>query len=137
MQIEKFKEFLRDKGVIPEYIEDSITLIQEFDIFLSKSDETIEKLEIEDLNNFSAFLIQNGRNTYANYISLLHYGYFTRTNNLIIASMELLDGREMITNFSTMILEKYDEEIHKEIFEGIEIPPLGLHPKKRRWRFIS
>ncbi|MHA2095390.1 MAG: hypothetical protein ACW98F_12245 [Candidatus Hodarchaeales archaeon] len=131
MKSEEFKEFLQKKSNNIEYIENSLIFIQEFGEFLSKSGKTIEKTETEDLHNFSNVLIQKGENSYDNYVSLLHYGYFTKTKNLIIASLELLDGREMISNFSTMLRETFGEKIRNEIFEGVEIPPLGLHPKKK------
>ncbi|MHA1995430.1 MAG: hypothetical protein ACW97Z_12880 [Candidatus Hodarchaeales archaeon] len=131
MQIVQFEEYLQNKDIKTDSINNSVRIIEEFDKFLKKSGKTIEKVEYCDLHNFSASLIQNGENTYENYGSLLQYGYFTKNNELIAASMELLDGREMIVNFSKILSEKYGEVVRNDIFEGIEIPPLGLHPKKK------
>ena len=45
--------------------------------------------------------------------------------------METLDGREMFPNLSKQLIEKFGQEFRDEIFTGVELPPLGLHPKKK------
>ncbi len=131
MQIECFKEYLKDKGLDSEKIENSLSILKEFKNFLLKFNKSIKKIKYNDLHNFSAFLIENRINSYENYLSLLRYGYYTNNKELIIASMELLDGSEMIDNFSKMLIEEFGKEVRNEIFEDKEEPPLGLHPKKK------
>ncbi|MFX0087720.1 MAG: hypothetical protein ACFFAU_18865 [Candidatus Hodarchaeota archaeon] len=131
MQIEAFKEYLQDKNLASENIENSIQVLNEFKNFLQKVNKSSEKIKYDDLHKFSAFLIENGKNTFENYLSLLRYGHFTKNKELIIASMELLDGREMIDNFSRRLVEEFSEEVRNEIFDNELVPPLGLHPKKK------
>jgi hypothetical protein len=131
MQIEAFKEYLQDKNLALEKIENSLKILNEFKNFLIEFNKSVEKVKYDDLHNFSAFLIENGTNTFENYLSLLRYGHFTNNKELIIASMELLDGREMIDNFSRRLIEEFSEEVRNEIFENELVPPLGLYPKKK------
>ena len=131
MQIQGFKEYLQDKDLDSKIIENSLSTLKEFKNFLIKLNKSITKIKYDDLHNFSAFLIENGLNSYENYVSLLRYGYFSNNKELIIASMELLDGSEMINNFERMLIEEFGKEVRNEIFEDKEVPPLGLHPKKK------
>lgn len=45
--------------------------------------------------------------------------------------MEVLDGQEVIENFSKRLANEYDQELRDYIFDGIEIPPLGISPKEK------
>ncbi|MFW9780312.1 MAG: hypothetical protein ACFFE8_15835 [Candidatus Heimdallarchaeota archaeon] len=131
MQIEAFKRYLKEKNLDPEKIHNSIALLREFRKHIMNSTEYLDNITYEALHDFSAYLIKSGKNSYENYVSLLRYGYFTGNKDMIIATMELLDGSEMIENFSKRLIEEYGEEVRNEIFKGVEIPPLGLHPKKK------
>ncbi|MHA2233559.1 MAG: hypothetical protein ACXAB4_13840, partial [Candidatus Hodarchaeales archaeon] len=99
--------------------------------FLAKTENSAETATYDDLHSFSAHLIENSNNSYENYVALLRFGYFRKNNPLIIASMELVDGSEMIANFSQRLIEEYGENVRNEIFDNSPVPPLGLHPKKK------
>ncbi|MFX1512172.1 MAG: hypothetical protein ACFFCQ_06270 [Promethearchaeota archaeon] len=131
MELESFKEYLQERKLTTDNINAATKIITEFDDFLSKHEKSVEKATYDDLHNFSAHLIENKKNKYENYLFLLRFGYFKRNKQLIIASMELVDGREMIENFSTRLINEFGEKIRNEIFDGIDVPPLGLHPKKK------
>jgi hypothetical protein len=75
--------------------------------------------------------LQRKENTFDNYVALLRYGLFTEDENLIIPSMEHLDGSEMFPNFSKRLIDEYNEKTRNEIFGDLDVPPLGLHPKER------
>jgi hypothetical protein len=45
--------------------------------------------------------------------------------------MELIDGSEVLDNFSRRLIEEFGQEARNEIYGDIEGPPLGLHPSKR------
>ncbi|MFW9855995.1 MAG: hypothetical protein ACFFFG_13150 [Candidatus Thorarchaeota archaeon] len=131
MRNETFERYLREKNLDQEKIDDSIAIVTEFRKYLMISKEYQDNITYDALHDFSAYLIETGKNSYDNYVSLLRYGYFIDNKELIIASMELLDGSEMIENFSKRLIDEYGVNVRNEIFEGMEVPPLGLHPKKK------
>ncbi len=131
MKADEYKAFLEKRELKSEVIENSLKIVNEFELFLSEKGKTLTNSEIEDLHSFSTILIKEKKNSYENYLALLRYGFFMQEENIIIPSMELLDGSEMFPNFSKRLTEEYGEEIRNEIFGELDVPPLGLHPKKR------
>ncbi|KPK72829.1 hypothetical protein AMJ87_03440 [candidate division WOR_3 bacterium SM23_60] len=85
----------------------------------------------EDFYDYSAQLIKVGKNTADNYISILRYAYFKKLNELIIAGMEVLDGSEVIENFSNRLVSEFNQELRDYIFEGIKLPALGISPDEK------
>jgi hypothetical protein len=131
MELDNFKEFLQERKLDTSQIDIAMNIVKEFGQFLTKSDKSLENIVYEDLHSFSAYLIANKKNSFDNYVSLLRFGYFTKNNQLIIAAMELIDGSEVMTNFSKRLIAEFGEEARNAIFGNIEGPPLGLHPSKR------
>ena len=131
MELDSFVDYLHERELAPDQIKAVIKIINLFADFLPTQHKSIDQIEYEDLHNFSAYLITNSQNTFDNYVALLRFGYFKKNNQLIIATMELLDGREIIPNFSKKLIEEFGEQIRNEIFADMEVPPLGLHPKKK------
>lgn len=132
IDVEGFTQYLSEeikleKGVV----EASIKHIQDFNAFLQKNGKNINTASYADFYDYSAYLISIGQNTIDTYLSVLRYAYFKKANGLYVAALEVLDGREVIENLSTRLIEEFGEEFRNEIFEGIEMPPLGLHPKKK------
>ncbi|MFX1283918.1 MAG: DUF6144 family protein [Promethearchaeota archaeon] len=128
---EYLQEYLQERNIAIDIIPAAINIVSEFDDFLSKSNKSVEDATYNDLHDFSAYLIENKKNSFDNYVNLLRYGYFKKNNQLIIAAMENIDGSEVMVNFSKRLVEEFGEEVRNEIFEDIEVPPLGFHPKKK------
>jgi len=128
---EYLQEYLQERNLDTDIIPAAINIVNEFDDFLSKSGKSVEEATYNDLHDFSAYLIDNKKNSFDNYVNLLRYGYFKKNNQLIIAAMENLDGSEVMVNFSKRLVEEFGEEVRNEIFDDIEVLPLGLHPKKK------
>ncbi|MFX0013271.1 MAG: hypothetical protein ACFFB2_02610 [Promethearchaeota archaeon] len=130
MDLEGFKGYLQERKLDPEKIKNALNIIQEFNNFLPHN-QSIDNATYDDFQGFSVYLIKNDTNSYDNYINILRYGYFTKNNLLIIAAMEVIDGGEVLVNFSNRLIDEFGEDIRNEVFGDIEVPPLGLHPAKK------
>jgi hypothetical protein len=128
MDLDAFKAYLQERKLDVEKITEAVEIIHEFSKFTSKS---IDNATYEDFQEFSAYLIKNNKNTWDNYINILRYGYFTKNNRLIIASMEVIDGGEVMTNFSQRLIAEFGKDFRNEIFGELMVPPLGIHPKRK------
>lgn len=131
MDTDGFRKFAEEKKFEKSVIDASIRNIQDFDHFLQKSKKDIDSASYDDFYEYSAHLIGTRTNTPDNYLGILRYGYFKKKNALIIAAMEVLDGSEVIENFSQRLVDEFDGNLRDTIFKGINLPPLGLHPKKK------
>lgn len=131
MELSSFKEYLQEKKLDSEKIAAAVNLVRDFDDFLSTAEKSVDAATYDDLHSFSAHLIEDGKNSFDNYVALLRFGYFRKNTPLIIATMELVDGREMIANFSKRLIEEFGENVRNKIFGDSPVPPLGLHPKQK------
>lgn len=128
MDLEGFKEYLKERKLDTDKINEGIEIIKDFSKFLSKS---IDDATYDDFQYFSAYLIRNNKNTRDNYSNILRYGYYKKNHLLIIASMEVIDGGEVMMNFSNRLIDEFGEDIRNDIFGDIEVPLLGIHPRRK------
>ena len=131
LDIEGFERFLETRKLDQKVIESALTTLQEFETYLKRRGKDINRATRQDFYNYSAHLIETGQNTAANYVSILRYAYFKKINELIIAVMEVLDGSEVIENFSKRLASEFNQKLRDYVFNGIEIPPLGISPKEK------
>lgn len=116
-----FHEFLETRELSESEIEESISLVERFEIFLKASKPTKE-----DVKTFSALLIEERINTQANFYALARYGRFLGNNEVYVAVVDLLDGAEAMDSLYEKAGQVLGEQKRDEIFEGVELPPLGL-----------
>jgi len=131
MTLNGFKDFLEQKNTSMEKITNALTIIEQFESFLHKIGSDLTTITYDNVYDFSTKLIQENINTYQNFVYVLYFGYYLNNHDIVNAIMETLDGREMFPNLSKQLIEKFGQEFHDNIFSGIELPPLGLPPKKK------
>jgi hypothetical protein len=130
MDEKKFRKFMERNNAEKEAIERSITHVREFDDFLKEKGTTVDRASAKDFYRYSAYLVEQGKNTLEAYLSMLRYGLIANTA-LYVAAMEVLDGREVMENLSNRLTDEFGEDIRNRVFEGISLPPLGISPEKK------
>lgn len=115
-----FHEFLETRELSESEIEESISLAERFENFKAS------KPTKEDVKAFSVILIEEGINTQANFYALARYGRFLGNNDVYVAVVDLLDGAEAMDSLYEKAGQVLGEQKRDEIFEGVELPPLGL-----------
>jgi hypothetical protein len=126
-----FAEFLKERKLSPEAIEASLAALRDFNEYLARHGKALESATRGDFYSYSADLIKTGNNTADNFISILRYGYFKKIKELIIAGMEVLDGSEVIENLSNRLTSEFNQVLRDYVFNGLEIPPLGVSPEEK------
>ncbi len=127
MDKEGFRAYLLDRKLSEEHLEPFIALVERFEGFLNEAGRsgTLESATADEVNAFSAALIAEGGNTWDNYIALLRYAGFAKNRPFFVAVMEYLDGQEALANLHRKVGEALGETKRDEIFEGVDLPPLG------------
>jgi len=116
-----------------ETIRSHLATVAEFESFLRKKDakQDFRNATSRDLQNFSVQLMTNGENTLENFLALLRYSRFTDNREVEVALLELVDGSDVFDNLSETLRHTVDEGVFSEILRGINLPPLGTHPKEK------
>jgi hypothetical protein len=128
-----FKDFLIKRKLDQETIHANIKMVKEFETFLKKKSprKNTRNAASLDLQSFVRHLIKNRMNTWDNLLALLRYARFLDNRKVEVALLELLDGSDVFENLSNTLKQSVGESKHKEIFEGIELPPLGTPSKDK------
>jgi hypothetical protein len=127
MDKEGFRAYLLEKNLPEDQLEPFVALVERFDAYLAEIGHAgaLDAATTEDVNGFSAALIAAGDNTWDNYIALLRYAAFVRNRPFFVAVMEYLDGAEVLGNLHRKVGESLGTATRDEIFDGIDVPPLG------------
>jgi hypothetical protein len=130
---EGFKGFLAKRKLRGETVQAHIRMVKRFEAFLKKKDKNkdLGKATPHDMEIFVVLLTKSRLNTEDNLIALLRYAYFTANRDLAVALLELIDGSQVLQNLSNKVKKMVGESKHKEVFGGIELPPLGTHSRDK------
>jgi hypothetical protein len=131
MTLNGYKDFLEQEKISQEKITPALTIIDQFKSFLHEIGSDLTAITYDNVHDFSTKMIQEKINTYQNFVYILYFGYYLNNHDIVNAIMEAIDGREMFPNLSKQLIDKFGQEFHDEILAGVELPPLGLHPKKK------
>jgi len=133
MNKEGFRKFLVGRQLAEDKIARAIPIVEKFEAFLNAADRstTLEEAQPDDVHAFSELLIQERLNTFDNFVALARYGQFVNNNALYVAVIELLDGSEALENLHKKLADEIGEKCRDEIFEGIDLPPLGTPNTKK------
>jgi hypothetical protein len=130
MDREGFRTLLLERQVPEDQIEQFVALAERFEGFAGQPPTAA------DVRAFSAMLVEEGLNTWDNFLTLVRYGRFTGNDPLYVAAVELLDGSEALQGLYDKLARAVGEEKRDEVFAGIDLPPLGT-PSTEKPRFTQ
>ena len=130
---EGFREFLKERKGSEDQTMQSISIVERFEDFLKDLDQlkTLESATSEEVAKFSTVLIKEGTNTYDNFVALTRYGLFVKNDDIYVSFLGLIDGGDVIDVLYEKLGDIAGEEKRDEVFNGIELPPLGLPPSQK------
>jgi hypothetical protein len=127
MDRDGFTAYLKERNYTDETIGEAIAIAEGFESFLAESGRPMEPASeaTGTTHLFSKRMIERGINTWDNYVALLRYGRFIGNDAVFTASLELIDGAEALERLYEKLADENGDDVRDEIFEGIELPPLG------------
>jgi hypothetical protein len=128
-----FKGFCSRSKLDKETIQANVKMVKEFEAFLEKTNQRkdLGNATLSDLKRFVTHLMKSGMNMRDNFLALLRYARFINNREVEVALLELLDGSNVLESLSDILRQSVGESKHKEIFKGIELPPLGTSSKDK------
>jgi hypothetical protein len=131
---EGFKRFCLERKLSQKTVKAHLKIVKEFETFLENKckGRSITKATSSNLLSFVGHLARENRNTWDNLIPLARYALFINNKKMLISTLELLDGSDVLEKLSNTIKQTAGEAKHKALFKGIELPPLGTTPKDKQ-----
>ena len=128
-----FRSRLVKRGLPEETICQHMATVEEFETFVGAENlgTSLENARIADLTAFSECLIQEGRNTFDNYLAVARYANHVNNQSLTRYALEMVDGSEAMNNLYQKIGKVFGESQRDAVFEGVELPPIGLLAEKK------
>ncbi len=132
MDLKGYQEYLKEKKAAEEIIEKYVKSLTEFQEYLEKKNLTLEDLDTNKLAEYTENLTEIAKETAIEFIrAIYNYGYFEKRNDLIEYIIDIIESHTAMENLYTRIAEWHGEEIRDEIFKGLVIPLVGVHPEKK------
>ncbi len=123
MDREGFRELLKTRRLNDKQIEASIATAERFEAYLvSLGRQPLA----EDAIEFCNTLVQEGQNSYDNFLALARYALFLKNNVILVPILELVDGVEVQPNLYKRVGELYGLQVRDEVFADIGITQLGV-----------
>jgi len=132
MNVEKFREHLLKNKVDEKRAESYLARLHEYQEYLKKENQTIDTVDVNELVNYTEFLLTQENSAVLEFLrALMNYAYFVKRNDFIEASLDIAESYNAMDNLYARIGEWHGEATRDEIFKGLSIPPLGVHPETK------
>ena len=132
MKLEAFREYLLKNNITKEQTTIFIAKLQELQEFLKKEDIKINAIPDGKILEYTEILVEKEDEAILDLLrAIINYANFTKKYDYIIEVIDIAEGYNAMDNLHQRIAEKHGEEICEEVFKGMTIPPLGVHPDKK------
>jgi hypothetical protein len=128
-----FRDYCAKRKFKEETIQPHIKLIKEFEGFLKNKgkNKDLNDASSNDVKSFVADLMKNRRITLDSFRALIRYFDFSGKKETVSVLYGYLEGFGVPEELSEKLKETVGESKNKEVFEGIDIPPLGTLPEDK------
>src|SRR4030043_1450817 len=125
-----FRDYCARRKFTEETIQLHIKLVREFEEFLEKRDKKdLSDASSNDMKGFVADLMENRKITLENFRALIRYSDFSGRKETVSVLYGYLEGLGVPEELLKRLKETVGERKSEEIFEGVNIPPLGTRPE--------
>jgi hypothetical protein len=132
LKIKEFKIFLENKNIPQEKISNFLREIINFNHYLRENNESIYSFSKGRLIEYADELVSEDEHAAVSLIvGLWSYFPFIKKNNYMEELIDIAESSNAMDNLYQRIAEWHGENIRNQVFEEIEIPPVGAHPEKK------
>jgi len=127
-----FMKYLLQNNITQEQAAGFISRLNEFNKFLSKKNLNVDSIPNRGILKYTEYLIENQSETVLELLrALINYANFIQKYDYIVEIIDIAESSNAMDNLYLRIAEQFNEKIRDEIFENIDILPLGADPDKK------
>jgi len=127
-----FLGYLTENNVSQEHADNFVSRLNEFNKYLKKEKNDVDAIPAGGILNYTEYLVENERGYVLEFLrALLNYANFTKKNDYIVEIIDIVESFNAMDNLYLRIAEQFNEKVRDEIFENVNIPPLGVNPDKK------
>lgn len=129
MNEQAFREFLATRKYTAAQTTAAVQTVGEFESWLAQRGREFAAAPLDDLKQFLAGLIRDGRNTRERLLDLARYCWHVKRNDFYIYFTALFGGLGVYDSIAERLEAVAGKTVRVEVFQGIAMPPLGSPPE--------
>jgi len=116
-----------------ETIQAHIRVVRDFEGFLKRKNgnKDFNSSSPSDMQGFVVHLMETKKNTISSFVALVRYANFVNKREIVALLFGFIEGFGALDKLSETLKQAIGESKRDEIFEGIELPPLGTDPEDK------
>ncbi|MFX0065652.1 MAG: hypothetical protein ACFFC7_26055 [Candidatus Hermodarchaeota archaeon] len=127
-----FQNFLKENKIEEKQIQIFLSLLNEYQEFLGKQNLTLETVDPKRLVDYTEHLVASKSTQVLDFLrTMINYANYSKKYDFIVEVIDIAESFNAMDTLYSRIAEVYGETIRDDIFEGLTIPPLGVHPEKK------
>ena len=128
----KFKNYLQENKVERQLITEFIAQINNYEIYLSKANLTLETSLPEKIIEYADILVLQDKDAVLNFLrAIMNYANYSKRYEFITKAIDISESYNAMDNLYSRVAEIHGDSIRNEIFKDLIVPPLGVHPEKK------
>ena len=132
MSVDAFQDYLKENKFDDDTISNFIGKVRDYQKYLEKEKLTLETVNPEKLVEYTEFLVEEDKTMVLDFLgAMIRYANFTKKFDFIVKAIDIAESFNAMDNLYERVAEWHGEKTRDEIFDGLVIPPLGVHPEKK------
>ena len=132
MNESEFKSYLKENGLEENQITIYINLLKDYEVYLSNAKLDFEINGPDKIVEYSEGLVSKDKKTVLNFLNaILYYANYSKIHEFTTKVIDISESYNAMDNLYSRVAEIHGDKIRDEIFEGLTVPPLGVHPEKK------
>lgn len=130
MRRDDFREMLRGYGLDDDKIATRVEGVELFETYLNDLADPVplDECTVEHVSSFVAHAIDQGLNERGTFVGIYLYTRLIENWDVNLDVLDRLDGFEILGNMYRFVGDELGGDVRDEIFDGVELPPLGSTP---------
>ncbi len=132
MNERNFQLFLEEKEIDKVTINKFLSKLGDYENYLKKENLNLNSVNPKKLVEYTEYLVSNNKDSVLDFLrAILSYANYAKKYDFITETIDIVESYNAMDNLFIRIAETHGEQIRNDIFQDLEIPPLGVHPEKK------
>ena len=132
MDEKNFRIFLEENGIDSNVIKSFLSKLRDYENYLKKENLSLDSVNPKKLYEYTEYLVSTNKDSVLDFLrAILSYANYSKKYDFITETIDIVESYNAMDTLFSRIAEIHGEKMRNEIFRGLVIPPLGVHPEKK------
>lgn len=132
MDEKNFRIFLEENGIDSNVIKSFLSKLRDYENYLKKENLSLDSVNPKKLYEYTEYLVSTNKDSVLDFLrAILSYANYSKKYDFITETIDIVESYNAMDTLFSRIAEIHGEKMRNEIFRGLAIPPLGVHPEKK------